>query len=553
MVVLISSRFLIARLHMDSLAKKQNKRDIRQGYKNLPKEINGTYDEAMKRISSQDDEDVQLAKQVLSWLLYAQRPLTVTELQHALATEPEARALDEEALPDEDLLVSVCAGLVVVENESAIIRLVHYTTQEYFERVQMHLFPTAKIDIAASCLTYLMFDDYSCLDLADIDYRFGMEEAFYEWGLNESYPLLNYAVPYWADHTRGETEQHPQVQRLAFQLLESECRTVRELRDLSHQSYNFILGDRDPLHAAASFGLEHIAMMLMDEGVPVDASVKGLTALHCAAEKGHADVSLMLLQRGAQTYQKTLRNSTALHFAATWGHCEVAKHLLEFGAILDAKDAAGRTPLFEAACSGQRDVARLLLEAGADVNMGDGIGCTPLHSAAWNFNPVVWDGPFNVAQLLAGAEVKVQEHTIGTPVVTAADDGLVEMVQLMIAAGADINARTHSGLTAIDYAAECGLTSVVESLIEAGADSVLSALERAVQQGQIDVVKLLIEVGVDVNAGTREGKPLLDIAVEDDFGSIVQLLMDAGAKTANQVKIEVESGQDDHAIREEKI
>ena len=98
----------------------------------------------MKRINSQDTEDVELAKQVLSWISYAKRPLTVIELRHALAIVPEAKELDVEALMDKELLLSVCAGIVTIEHESNIIRLVHYTTQEYFERKRDCLFPDAQ-------------------------------------------------------------------------------------------------------------------------------------------------------------------------------------------------------------------------------------------------------------------------------------------------------------------------------------------------------------------------------------------------------------------------
>ena len=54
--------FLLAQLHIDSLAKKHNRRDIRMALESLPTELNGTYDEALKRILSQDGEDVKLAK-----------------------------------------------------------------------------------------------------------------------------------------------------------------------------------------------------------------------------------------------------------------------------------------------------------------------------------------------------------------------------------------------------------------------------------------------------------------------------------------------------------
>ena len=41
-------------------------------------------------------------------------------------------------------MVSVCAGLVTVDEESDIIRLVHYTTQEFFERTQNIWFPNCR-------------------------------------------------------------------------------------------------------------------------------------------------------------------------------------------------------------------------------------------------------------------------------------------------------------------------------------------------------------------------------------------------------------------------
>ena len=54
--------FLLAQLHMDSLAKKHNRRDIRVALDSLPKELYGTYGEALERIMNQDREDVELAK-----------------------------------------------------------------------------------------------------------------------------------------------------------------------------------------------------------------------------------------------------------------------------------------------------------------------------------------------------------------------------------------------------------------------------------------------------------------------------------------------------------
>ena len=87
----------------------------------LPNELNDTYDEVLKRILTQGEEDVKLAKRVLGWLLYAKRPLKTRELQHALSVTPNSRELDEAALTEEGDLISVCAGIVTIERETNII------------------------------------------------------------------------------------------------------------------------------------------------------------------------------------------------------------------------------------------------------------------------------------------------------------------------------------------------------------------------------------------------------------------------------------------------
>jgi hypothetical protein len=82
------------------------------------------------------------------------------ELQHALAITDGASALNERNLTETGLMVSVCVGLVIIDKESDIIRLVHYTTQEYFERMQNLWFPHTQRDIATTCVTYLSFNAF---------------------------------------------------------------------------------------------------------------------------------------------------------------------------------------------------------------------------------------------------------------------------------------------------------------------------------------------------------------------------------------------------------
>lgn len=116
-------RFLLAKLHMDSLVNHSNSGAVRQALEILPAEVNATYDIAMERIANQDEADRQLAERVLLWIIHVYEPLSLRSLQHALAVSPGMTVLDRSSLPNKEILVSICAGVVVVD-KSEIIRLV---------------------------------------------------------------------------------------------------------------------------------------------------------------------------------------------------------------------------------------------------------------------------------------------------------------------------------------------------------------------------------------------------------------------------------------------
>lgn len=124
---------------MNTLIDLPTKGDIRQALQHLTRGIEGldkTYEQAMERIEGQGNGLRLLAKRILAWIVNAERPLSTAELRHALAVQPGAVKLNEDYLPSIKVLRSVCAGLVTVDEESDIIRLVHYTTQDYFRRTQ---------------------------------------------------------------------------------------------------------------------------------------------------------------------------------------------------------------------------------------------------------------------------------------------------------------------------------------------------------------------------------------------------------------------------------
>src|SRR6266496_578682 len=149
-------RFLLARLYTDSLLDKGTKKEVKlslmllsrgsKDSKSLEQVYDEAYSEAVNRIESQLPGQRKQARDVLSWIIYAQRQLTTEELCHALAVEIGEEELDPDNIPNIEDIVSVCAGLVTVDNESNIIRLVHYTAQEYFERIRGKWNSSAQLD-----------------------------------------------------------------------------------------------------------------------------------------------------------------------------------------------------------------------------------------------------------------------------------------------------------------------------------------------------------------------------------------------------------------------
>jgi len=72
----------------------------------------------MKRINSQEEEYQTLITRVLSWVTHTKRPLTTAELQHACTVEIDTAKLDADFIPEVEDIVSACAGLVTVDENS---------------------------------------------------------------------------------------------------------------------------------------------------------------------------------------------------------------------------------------------------------------------------------------------------------------------------------------------------------------------------------------------------------------------------------------------------
>ncbi|KAF8135843.1 hypothetical protein K438DRAFT_1640059, partial [Mycena galopus ATCC 62051] len=134
--------FLLAKLRIDSL-ERPTLRTVREALASIPRDLERSYDEVVERINRQNEEDRKLAWRTLSFITHAERPLRSSKLLEALATKPGDTTFDSDDLMDEDTVLSVCAGLLVINHEDHTFRLVHYTVHDYLQRIIATQYPTS--------------------------------------------------------------------------------------------------------------------------------------------------------------------------------------------------------------------------------------------------------------------------------------------------------------------------------------------------------------------------------------------------------------------------
>ena len=414
-----SGMFLLAQLQIETLSRQRDIRRMEKAMEAFATNVAATYDESLKRIKEQDNEDdVELAMRTFSLICCATRPLAIEEVLSALAVEADDAEFDSEALPRLEFVLGATAGLIVVSQDEnnhgqqiETMRLVHFTLQEYFEANREQLFPTMQLDISRTCLTFM-----NSIDI----------QAQYTRGGVPDFPkFFFYAICSWGHHLRY-VEADLIEQALQF-IRNDEQRKYCMLiaADKERNSFWQRVYDTDcsPLAVASVWGLELVLKKLL-ESYDINSNGGGsVSPLILAAAEGHiasaklllragADVNLkwskesdsplqaamqsnslsmvyLLIEHGANVNEKESCESP-LH-TALGARCDesIIKLLLRKGAKVDARAEQGITPLHVAAGYCEADVVRLILDAGANPEAVDVKGITPLQMVPVTHRDVV--------------------------------------------------------------------------------------------------------------------------------------------------------------------
>ncbi|GAM40121.1 hypothetical protein TCE0_034r12223 [Talaromyces pinophilus] len=296
--------FLLARLVMDHITSLITIRKMRQALESPPVDYKEVYGRTMERIAKQNAGRKTLAVKVMVWICYTKRPLTLEELQQALATEDGEEEIDPENVESARSLLSCCLGLVVLSKADRTLGMVHETAMNF------------------TCLTYLSVKPMRegfCKKIEDLQSRL------------QHIPFLDYAAHFFGYHARAVEKQC--LARLVDFLRDNSLRGaswqvlhIASHRELDVAAYMFrdIPGSELPLHVASYWGFSELVHDLLK------ANPQALSDINAPDSHGW----------------------TPMHWAASMGHHVIVHALLQAGASANAPDAAHWTPLFWAAFKG---------------------------------------------------------------------------------------------------------------------------------------------------------------------------------------------------------
>jgi ankyrin repeat protein len=474
---------------------------------------NERYDLALERITNQPSYQAELARATLAWITFAYRPLTPAELCHALAMSltDDHTNLSQDYLPEVGLLVSICAGLVTVDEQVNVVRPVHYTTQEYLKRTYEVWFPSCRNHLASTCISYLLLDEFKKGGIKSTS----EDEDEYQRRLTR-YPFFSYVAHYWGKH----------AQLVEDVVLTGICTVLKHddiLDSISsvttcswdHGNYDFINIRRwkklSPLLIIARDGLLQTLQYYLSEG-------------HIEAKSDNHEHIII-----------SIGSDSVLSVAAANGHLDVVKTILDQTVDISLQDGSGQA-LIEAASGGFADIAQLILDFWTKLTQSQPLSTEEISEAMDRaLNEAAGSSRKEMMQLLfrEGAHIR---YCMAQYIDNDPEKGL----RLALQMGFEVDARDYFGNTALQTAANRGYTQSVQILLEHGADASAKSkemgppLEEAAYEQHKNTIQVLIDHGVDVEAQCSQCDTALVAALcaENwawDF-NVVRLLLEAGAQ-----------------------
>ena len=286
---------------------------------------------------------------------------------------------------------------------------------------------------------------------------------------------------------------------------------------------------RTPLHNAAQIGHRQILLKLLEKGAEVDARTKKKwTALILAAEAGQAEIINILIKHGADFNAQTqfeganTKGYTSLHVAAAEMRSpSTILTLLLHGANTEMATSTGETPLHFAVQTRSAFAASLLLFHGASATAIDEKGATPR----------------NLVNAMRGVERRTFEHLFDC---ASSKGNHNTLIQEYLKPGTTLN-MAKAIIWAVGKNLERGVAYVLHAdphAVEARDSRRWFPLHCAASFGKTECAKVLLQHGANPNCLTKTGWTPLMLASERGHMGAIQDLLDhkANRDTENDDK-----------------
>ncbi|KAH6619563.1 ankyrin repeat-containing domain protein [Chaetomium sp. MPI-SDFR-AT-0129] len=350
--------FLLVRLLMDHITSLTTIKKIRRCLETMLSNHSQAYQSTFDRILQQSDPRREVALKALGWVSKAKQPLTMRQLQHAIAAEDGEDGLGDEDLESPKTILSSCLGRLRLSTTDRTVEFIHSSTKPF---IDAKVDPDADGTIFRACVRYMTASDMAadgpCPSLKSLAARL------------DSFPFLDYAARYYGYHVTDNVIQSTAAMPELQTFLEHD-----RLREGSWQVLHFVCEPHRPMAQEIFDNVSRHSSLLQV------ASYWGFSGLVAALLNKNSNAAwraqvLADLDRGES------HGWTALHWAASMGQATTAELLLDAGAAVDSVDSTSWTPLFWAAIKGHEAITALLLSRGTNVYRVDSDGMMAAHWA----------------------------------------------------------------------------------------------------------------------------------------------------------------------------